>query len=448
LNTTWENQLNYNKNMKRVNKKYLIYGSAIIALVGIIFLFMHFKTAEPEYVFTTTKVERASISNTITATGTLEATNTVIVGTQVSGVIEKLHVDFNSKVKKGQLIAELDKSTLLSSLQNSEADLERAEANFEYQESQLERNKVLYDKELLARSEYDLILFNYKTSKAEVKSAKANLSRAERNVSYASIYSPIDGIVLNRAVEEGQTVAASMNTPELFTITNDLSTMEVEANIDEADIGQLEEGQRVEFTVDAFSELTFEGDVTEIRLQPNEASNVITYTAIITVSNPDFKLKPGMTASITIYIEESNDVFIVKEKATRFTPDRQLLHDYMNRLSENEDSSKPNWNNNNEDKSAPPPREKPELDDAHKLVWVKNDTQIRPVMIETGIDDGTDIEVISGLEEGATIITSFELADNSTRSKKDNNDDEQKSPFVQERPKRQGGGGDPSGPPR
>ncbi len=435
--------------MTRKNKKYLMYGSTLIVLSGIVFLFIHFKAGEPEYVFSTTKVERASIINTITATGTLEATNTVVVGTQVSGVIEKLHVDFNSKVKKGQLIAELDKSTLLSSLQNSEADLERAEANFKYQKSQLDRNKVLYEKELLAKSEYDLILFNYKTSKAEVKSAKANLSRAERNLSYASIYSPIDGVVLNRAVEEGQTVAASMNTPELFTITNDLSTMEVEANIDEADIGQLEEGQRVEFTVDAFSERTFKGNVTEIRLQPNEASNVITYTAIITVNNPDLKLKPGMTASITIYIKEANDVLIVKEKAARFMPDPRLLNDYMSRMAENENRPQSNRTvNNNNDRKPAPLREKPELDDNHKLVWVKNDAQIRPVVIETGIDDGSNIEIISGLDEGATLVTSFELADNSSLSKKSDAEDEQKSPFIQERPKRQGGGGGQGGPPR
>lgn len=435
--------------MARVNKKYLIYGSAIIALVGIIFLFLHYRTGEPEYVFSTTKVGIASISNTITATGTLEATNTVVVGTQVSGVIEKLHVDFNSKVKRGQLIAELDKSTLLSSLQNSEADLERAEANLEYQKARLDRNKVLYEKELLAKSEYELILFNYKTSKAEVKSAKANLNRAERNLSYASIYSPIDGLVLNRAVEEGQTVAASMNTPELFTITNDLSTMEVEANIDEADIGQLEEGQRVEFTVDAFSESTFEGKVTEIRLQPNEASNVITYTAIITVSNPDLKLKPGMTASATIYIEEANNVLTVKEKATRFMPDQQLLHAYMNGLSENETKAKTDRPDNKDGNRKPaPPPEKPELDDTHKLVWVKNDAQIRPLVIEIGMDDGSDIEVISGLEEGAIIVTSFELAEKSKMQKKDHLNSEQKSPFIQEGQKGPGGGGGPGGSPR
>ncbi|MGQ1946973.1 efflux RND transporter periplasmic adaptor subunit [Geofilum sp. OHC36d9] len=432
--------------MKRINKKYLIYGTALIALSGIVFLFVYFKGGEPEYVFSTTKVERASISNTITATGTLEATNTVVVGTQVSGVIQKLYVDFNSAVKKGQLIAELDKSTLQSSLENAEADVEKAEANFEYQKSLLARNKVLYEKELLAKSEYDLILFNYKTSKAEVKSAKANFSRAERNLSYASIYSPIDGVVLNRAVEEGQTVAASMSTPELFTITNDLSTMEVEANIDEADIGQLEVGQRVEFTVDAFSERTFKGNVTEIRLQPNESSNVITYTAIITVSNPDLKLKPGMTASIIIYIEEANDVLVVKEKATSFTPDPQLLNDYMSRYSEKE--GKPQTARAGKDGDRKPafgPGAKPEMDDTHKLVWVKEGALIRPVVIEVGIDDGSNMAVISGLEEGATIVTSFELADNSELTKKDNSEGDQKSPFVQESPQR---GGGPSGPPR
>lgn len=433
--------------MKRKNKKYLIYGAVFISLSVILFLFMNFKSGEPEYVFSTIKVERASINNTITATGTLEATNTVVVGTQVSGVIQKLYVDFNSIVRKGQLIAELDKSTLQSSLENAEADVERAEASFEYQESNLTRNKILFDKELLAESEYDLILFNYKTSKAEVKSAKANLSRAARNVSYASIYSPIDGVVLNRAVEEGQTVAASMNTPELFTITNDLSTMEVEANIDEADIGQLKVGQRVEFIVDAFSELTFNGDVTEIRLQPNESSNVITYTAIITVSNPDLKLKPGMTAGITIYIEEANDALIVKEKATSFTPDQQLLDVYMSHLSENETkkSQTDRPDKDGDRKPAPPQREKLELDDMHKLVWVKEDAQMHPVVIEVGINDGSNIEIISGLEEGAILVTSFELAEKSKFSSKQKKDNEQKSPFVQERP---GGGGGPSGPPK
>jgi len=404
---------------------------------------------EPKYLFSTTKVERASINNTITATGTLEATNTVVVGTQVSGVIQKLYVDFNSAVRKGQLIAELDKSTLESSLVNAEADVERATASFEYQESNLACNKVLFDKELLAKSDYDLILFNYKTSKADLKSAKANLSRAERNVSYASIYSPIDGVVLNRAVEEGQTVAASMNTPELFTITNDLSIMKVEANIDEADIGQLNIGQRAEFNVDAFPELTFKGDVTEIRLQPKSVSNVITYTAIISVRNPDLKLKPGMTAGITIYIEEANDVLVVTKEATSFTPNQQLLNDYMNSLSENETKSETDMPVKIVDrKPSSPPSTKPELDETHKLVWVKEGARIRPVVIEVGIDDGSNIEVKSGLKEGSIVVTSFELADKSSLSTTQNKADEEKSPFVQENPQKPGGGGGPNGPPQ
>lgn len=427
--------------MNKTSKKYLIYSIVFIAVTGILSAFLYLKTGKSEYVFSTIKVEKGSIYNTITATGTLEATNTVVVGTQVSGVIEKLYVDFNSVVKKGQLIAELDKSTLQSSLENAEADLERAEANLEYQESCLARNKVLFDKELLAKSEYDLVVFNYKTSKAEVKSAKANQTRAQRNLSYASIYSPIDGIVLNRAVEEGQTVAASMNTPELFTITNDLSTMQVEANIDEADIGQLRLEQRVEFTVDAFPELNFDGKVSEIRLQPNESSNVITYIVIITVGNPDLKLKPGMTASITTYIEEANDVLLLVGKATRFSPDRQLLEAYMDQFSANEQANRPE-NLNDNDKSGPPPRKLEKLGDSQKIVWVKNGDHIHPVVIEVGIDDGSNLEIISGLEEGNIVVTALELMGGSNLALvKSENDNEQKSPFVQESTGRKGGGG-------
>ncbi|MDY6800562.1 MAG: efflux RND transporter periplasmic adaptor subunit [Bacteroidota bacterium] len=429
--------------MNKKSKKYLIYSIVFIAVAGILSAFIYLKNGKSEYVFSTVKVEKGSISNTITATGTLEATNTVVVGTQVSGVIEKLYVDFNSVVKKGQLIAELDKSTLQSSLENAEADLERSEANFEYQASCLERNKVLYDKDLLAKSDYDLVLFNYKTSKAEVKSAKANLERAQRNLSYASIYSPIDGVVLNRAVEEGQTVAASMNTPELFTIVNDLSTMQVEADIDEADIGMVKAGQRVEFTVDAFPDETFQGEISEVRLQPTEVSNVITYAVIVEFENPELKLKPGMTASITSFIEEANDVLLVAGKATRFTPDRKLLEDYMNQLASDEPTKKTDNLNDNE-KSAPPLRRIKELSDSQKIVWIKNDNHVHPVVIEVGIDDGSNMQVISGLEEGDVIVTSLELIGGSDLAlAKSENDDEQKSPFVQERPGRKGGGGPP-----
>lgn len=431
----------------RIKKKFWVAGVALV-VVALAVLAWEFKLDKPGFAFTTVTIEKGDISNTITATGTLEATNTVVVGTQVSGVIEKLYVDFNSIVKKGQLIAELDKSTLQSSLENAEADLEKSNASFEYQESNLARNKGLFEKKYIAKSDYDLVVFNYKTSKAEVKSAKANLSRAQRNLSYASIYSPIDGVVLNRAVEEGQTVAASMNTPELFTITNDLSTMQVEANVDEADIGQMKLNQRVEFTVDAFPELTFNGEVSEIRLQPNESSNVITYIVIITVSNPELKLKPGMTASITAYVEEANDVLLVSAKAVRFTPDLQLLDAYMRSISEEESKPMKAPNGMNEDgRPEPPHQSKPELDDTHKIVWVKTEDEVHPQVIEVGIDDGSNLEVVSGLEAGAVVVTSFELTNNSMQFSKSNAENGQKSPFLQEGQKG-GPGGGPGGPPR
>lgn len=428
-------------------KKIVIISAIILAAAGALsFYFLNNKSSQ--YLFETAKVEKGSVNTTITATGTLEAANTVVVGTQVSGVIKKLYVDFNSVVKKGQLIAELDKSTLQSSLETAEADLDRAEATMDYQEANFIRNKGLYEKQHISQSDYDLVEYNYKLSKADLRSAQANVERAKLSLSYAMIYSPIDGVVLNRAVEEGQTVAASMSTPELYTIVNDLSTMQVEANVDEADIGMVEKGQRAEFTVDAFPNDTFQGEVSEVRLQPNESSNVITYTVIVEVANPELKLKPGMTASIIDYVEEANDVLVIAAKAIRFTPNQQLLDDYLSQLSE--DAQKPPSGNpnisNEERRSGPPPGEKQELDESHKMVWVKNGDLIHPTIIEVGIDDGANIEVISGLEEGSLIVTSFEIASNSEAAKSASNDDEQKSPFVQEGQKGPSGG--PGGPPK
>ena len=427
---------------KSGRRKFIIPTIGILIITLALFLYVTWKKGEQEYTFETEMVTVGAVYNTITATGTLEATNTVVVGTQVSGVIEKLYVDFNSEVEKGQRIAELDKSTLQSSLENAQADLDNAQAEYDYQYATWMRMKVLFDKELLAQSDYDLAMYNLKKSQAAVKSANANLSRAARNLSYATIYSPIDGIVINRAVEEGQTVAASMNTPELFTITNDLREMQVEADIDEADIGMIQQNQRVEFTVDAFPELNFKGEVSEIRLQPNESSNVITYTVIITVSNPDLKLKPGMTASITTYVEEANDVLLLATKATRFTPDHQLLDGYMKTLQgeeHNRSTQKEPTAINEENGTEPPNRKIQELDDTHKVVWVKDDNVMHPVVIEVGIDDGSTIEVISGLEEGNTVVTSFELSSGSNVKGASSKDDEQKSPFVQERPGGKGG---------
>jgi len=436
----------------KIRKKALIIGAVPIVLaLGFIVFRKAFTSVS--YDFTTVKVEKGEVSNTITATGTLEATNTVEVGTQVSGVIEKLYVDFNDLVYKGQLIAELDKATLQSALETAEADLEKAQAKMEYEKATMERYESLYKKELLAKSDYDLIVYNYKTSQSEVKSAKANLDKAQRNLGYASIYSPIDGIVLNRAVEEGQTVAASMSTPELYTITNDLTTMQVEADIDEADIGQLAVGQRVEFSVDAFSEMTFEGKVSEIRLQPTETSNVVTYTAIITVHNPEHKLKPGMTASITAYVEEVSDVLVVAAKAFRFTPDSEMLSNYMKSLpeemqmaqrpprGERPDGATGGNADGQKKGSRPEGQGPPEMSETAKIVWVKEGEIIRPVPVEIGVDDGTNVEIVSGLEEGDEVITAMSIATSESAKEEDKTDG--KSPFIQEGPGKRTGGGPP-----
>lgn len=418
----------------------------ILLIMGLSFIFLHDNNSSG-YVFKTTSIKNGSISNIVTATGTLEATNTVVVGTQVSGVIENIYVDFNSKVKKGQLLAELDDSTLRSSLENAEADLDYAKAELDYQAANFNRVEELFTAELLSESDYELANYNYKKSEAGLKSAQANLNKAERNLSYAMIYSPIDGIVLNREVEQGQTVASSMSTPELFTIVNDLTTMQVEANVDEADIGQLELGQRVEFSVDAFFDITFNGEVSEIRLQPNESSNVITYTVIITVSNPELKLKPGMTATVTIYVEEANNVLVVSELATSFTPNQQMVDNYMSQFSTEQQTLPIDKTINLTKKSTSEhPREMQELDDSHAVVWVKNNDNIYPIVIEVGVNDGSNIEVVSGLDEGTLVITSFEFA-NSSDAAKSSTDDDQVSPFIQERPKKSAGGG-PGRPPR
>lgn len=420
--------------MKNLNLKRKMIIAAIIILIITSTAFVLNLNGNVDYVFETIKVEKGSISNTVTATGTIEATNTVVVGTQVSGVIEKLYVDFNSKVKKGQLLAELDKSTLQSNLENAEADLSNAEAELEYQKSIFEKNKKLFEKEMISESDYDLSKYNYKKSEASLKSAQANLNKAQQNLSYAKIYAPIDGIVTNRAVEEGQTVTASLSTPELFTIVNDLTEMQVEADVDEADIGAVTEGQRVEFTVDAFPDETFSGKVTQVRLQPKEASNVITYTVIVTVANPELKLKPGMTASITDYVQEVNDVLVLSGKAIRFTPDREIMADYFDTLPESERPQRKMEPMSEDKEDINDEGNKKELSENMKRVWIKNGDMIKPMMVETGMSDGTNLEILSGLNEGDEIVTSMEIGNSSSV---ENDEETQKSPFVQERP---GGG--------
>jgi len=426
-----------------MKKKRLIILAVIVVLAAGALSFYFFRGTEAGYIFSTEKVEKGSVNITITATGSLEAVNEVEVGCQVSGVIKKLYVDYNSVVKKGQLIAELDKSTLTASLKSAQAALDEAEAELEYQESYMKRMKALHEKEMLAESDYDLAVYNYKLSKAAVKSAEASVYKAQQNLGYATIYSPIDGVVLNRAVDEGQTVTAGYSTPELYTIVDDLSVMQVEVDVDEADIGQVKNGQRVEFTVDAFPDDTFEGEVSEVRLEPTEDSNVITYTVIVSVPNPDLKLKPGMTASITDYVEEATDVLVIPGKALRFEPDREVLSKLMKNMPEGQRPTPPQGaasrqQTGTSSQNAPQgPPTGMEEDDSKKIVWVKEGEGIKPVPVEIGINDGSNVEILAGLNEGDLVVTSMENATKENSVEKE--EQETSSPFVQSRP----GGGRP-----
>ncbi len=419
--------------MKALNKKQwrisLALAAALVISISAL-AYGKYWNSKSAYSFETAIVARGDMSNSITATGTLEATNTIIVGTQVSGVVEKIYVDFNAIVKKGQLLAELDKATLQASLDYARADLLKSQSEFEYHEANFKRMSELHQKDLISDSEFDLATYNYKKSLAMLQSSQANIKKAERNLSYASIYSPIDGVVLNRAVEVGQTVTASMNTPELFTIANDLSEMQVEANVDEADIGVVEKGQSVEFTVDAFPNDKFDGEIAEVRLQPTETSNVITYTVIVSAPNPELKLKPGMTASITAYVEKVSDVLILKGKALRFSPDRQVMMAYYQTLPEASRPQRAAGMKRNTENTYEQGSEKKEMDNKLKRIWVKNGDQIKAVNIETGMNDGVNIQVISGLNEGDEVITAMGSKKTAEKEEKSSN------PFM---PKRKSG---------
>jgi len=431
--------------------KRILIGGGMLAVVAVTLLTVHSCKKSNTYIFETSVATKGSIVNTVTATGTIEAITSVVVGTQVSGIVEKLHVDFNSQVKKGQVLAELDKTALKSSAQQSMATLDNAKAEMEYQVSNYERSKALYEKNLIAQSDYDLAKYNYDKSKASLKNSQAQYDKALVQLGYATIYSPIDGVVMNRAVDEGQTVAASFNTPEIFTIAQDLTQMQVEADIDESDIGMIRMGQRVEFDVDAYPDEKFAGTVEQIRLSPVTTSNVVTYTVIINAPNPDKKLLPGMTANIVIYAEELKDVLTIPYKAVKFTPEADYLARLGNEMAPAGDRKS---TTGGEDRPAggvsgtgagvgdgtgavkgtgtgagrgagarsgsgvqgmaggqstegftPPEGFK-----APTRVWVKDEKGIHPVRVVLGSNDGDNAEVKSGLDEGAVIVTKMTAA--------------------------------------
>ena len=368
--------------MKKIGKK----GWIGIGVVAVIVIFALVKCTgdkkEEKISFDTAKVEKTNIQTSITATGTIEPVTSVTVGTQVSGIVSHLYVDYNSVVKKGQVIAELDRTNLISELNTAKANLSSAQSSLNYQLSNYNRYKELYNKGLVSADEYESARLQYLQAKEQVNTSKENVQKAQTNLGYATITSPIDGVILSKSVEEGQTVAASFNTPELFVIAQDLTDMRVIADIDEADIGGVKEGQRVSFTVDAFPDDQFEGRVTQVRQQATTESNVVTYEVVISAPNNDLKLKPGLTANVTIFTLEKNDVLAVPSKALRFHPNEALLQ----KGETIED-----------------------CEGDHKL-WTKEGTVFKAHKVEVGTSNGIMTEITGGMKVGTEILTDFNIS--------------------------------------
>ena len=367
--------------MKKIGKKGWI-AIGVIAVILIAWLFLRGGKKEEKVSFETTKVETGKIQTSITATGTIEPVTSVTVGTQVSGIVSRLYVDYNSIVKKGQVIAELDRTNLISELNTANANLTSAQSTAAYELSNYNRYKTLYDKGLVSADEYESALLSYQKAKEQVNTSRESVRKAQTNLGYATITSPIDGVILSKSVEEGQTVAASFNTPELFVIAQDLTDMRVIADIDEADIGGVKEGQRVAFTVDAFPEDSFEGAVTQVRQQATTESNVVTYEVVISAPNKDLKLKPGLTANVTIYTLEKENVLTVPSKALRFMPNEAFLKK----------------GESIEDCQAP-----------HKL-WTKEGNTYKAHQVEIGTTNGVLTEIVSGIAPGTEVLSDMNIS--------------------------------------
>lgn len=369
-----------------MNKKKIILIAVIaMAVADAGFWLFGGSKAKHKVTYETATVIKGEISESVTATGTIEPVTEVEVGTQVSGIIDKIYADYNSVVTKGQLIAEMDRVTLQSEVASQRAAYNGAKAEYEYQKKNYERNSGLHDKQLISDTDYELSVYNYEKAKSNYESSQASLAKAERNLSYATITSPIDGVVINRAVEEGQTVASGFETPTLFTIAADLTQMQVVADVDEADIGGVEEGQRVTFTVDAYPNDTFEGAVTQIRLGEDSSTSsgsttsgtVVTYEVVISAPNPDLKLKPRLTANVTIYTLDRKGVLSVPARALRFTPEKPLIGD--------NDIVK-------------------DCEGEHKL-WTREGNTFTAHPVVVGISNGINTEIVSGINEGAVVVT-------------------------------------------
>ena len=382
--------------MKKKTRNWIIFIGIVAIALCVFFVIKGKKSANKELVIRTHVVGTYTVENTVTATGTLEPVETVEVGTQVSGKVVKIYVDFNSVVKKGDLLAELDKLTLNESMSRAQANLTSSESQLKYAKLTFERTKQLYEANAATLADFESAQNTYTQAQMSMKNAKAQYDQARVDLGYADIYSPIDGVVLDRAVEVGQTVAASFSTPTLFTLANDLTRMQVEANVDEADIGQVKLNQRVTFTVDAYPEEVFSGTVNQIRMKPTTTSNVVTYTVIIDAPNPEQKLFPGMTASVTIVTEEQTGLAAPAE-AFNFTPSEQVMKELM------KNAERPDFPEGDVRPSRPVFNERP------TMVWVKNGSNIMPRPVKTGMSDGAYKIIESGVNAGDSIVLSAQF---------------------------------------
>lgn len=364
-----------------MNKKKALVIAAVAAITALAVWLLSGGKKEEKITFDTAAVAPANIMNSITATGTIEPVTSVTVGTQVSGIVSKLFVDYNSVVKKGQVIAELDKTNLMSQLNTAKTQLATAQSQLNYQTANYKRYKTLFEKGLVAADDFDNAKLSYTQAKEQVVSAKEEVQRAQTNLGYATITSPIDGVVLSKSVEEGQTVAASFSTPELFTIAQNLTNMQVVADVDEADIGDVKEGERVTFTVDAYPDDTFEGEVKQVRQEATTTNNVVTYEVVISAPNADLKLKPGLTANVTIYTAERKGVLSVPSKALRFTPQKETVGKMKIVDAAN----------------------------AKNKVWTIEGNSIVAHKVNIGMTDGTNTQIVSGIAEGTKVITGLNV---------------------------------------
>jgi len=404
--------------MKRSYKRIIIILIIVVAVIVVWFFFL--RKPEVPVTVVSAKPERGYIAQSVTATGKIEPEDTVMVGTQISGIIKNLYVDFNSKVKKGELIAELDKSLLQANVDQFKGNLQNAQSQLVFQKSNFDRQSQLYKVEAISKADYDSALNSYNAAKSNVSSAQAQVRSAEKNLSYADIYSPIDGVILNRNISVGQTVAASFSTPTLFIIAKDITRMEVQANVDEADIGDVKPGNRSSFTVDAFINDQFAGTVKEIRLHPTVSSNVVTYTTMINAPNNDMKLKPGMTANIIIYTKEVNNALLIPAKALAFTPDSALMKDYQivgkvaRKSKRNAGGNNPGGNSrggagnpaaNQVSHTAKSRSDSSGITRQHASVWIVEGKKLVQKRIQIGLNDNTHVEVLSGLSENDLVAT-------------------------------------------